>query len=387
MSNIRLTLESCIQKLEKWIEEHEYKSYEPFDGLLSIFRPLTFNNLFLERILMQVNRQSPINIRPLLGIKPVESTKGRGYMAWGYLTLYKNSKDNSYKKKALNCLNWLIENKSPKFQDFSWANHFDFASRGGKYTRDESIIVWTALIGQVFLDAFELINNEKYLSVVESVTNWILKLPKEKTDSGICLSYLADHMSSIHNSNMLGAAFLARASKYISNNSLREMAYEAMLYSCSRQNDDGSWYYAERADMHWIDNFHTGYNLDSLKCYIESTGDQTFLKNLRNGFKFYTDNFFEKNGQPKYYHDRAYPIDSQCASQSIDTLSNFMEFEKYSYDLAMKVAQWTIENMQGEDGHFYYRIYPLNIKAKTPMFHWAQATTYKALTNLYSKCN
>ena len=34
--------------------------------------------------------------------------------------------------------------------------------------------------------------------------------------------------------------------------------------------------------------------------------------------------------------------------------------------------------MQDEDGHFYYRAYPL-MKAKAPMLHWAQATTYRAL--------
>ena len=48
-----------------------------------------------------------------------------------------------------------MEHKSPKFQEYSWANHFDFASRSGRYSKDESIIVWTALIGQAFLDGFE----------------------------------------------------------------------------------------------------------------------------------------------------------------------------------------------------------------------------------------
>ena len=42
----------------------------------------------LDRLLMQAVRQSPINLRPLLGIKPLPSTKGRGYMAAGYFTLY-----------------------------------------------------------------------------------------------------------------------------------------------------------------------------------------------------------------------------------------------------------------------------------------------------------
>ena len=50
----------------------------------------------------------------------------------------------------------------------------------------------------------------------------------------------------------------------------------------------------------------------------------------------------------------------------------------------VKVARWTIANMQAPDGHFYYRIYPL-MKAKTPMLHWAQATMFKGLTVLQNR--
>jgi len=42
---------------------------------------------------------------------------------------------------------------------------------------------------------------------------------------------------------------------------------------------------------------------------------------------------------------------------------------------------WPIRNMQSRDGHFFYRVYPL-VKARTAMLHWAQATTYRALTLL-----
>ena len=39
-------LERSIKKVEKWVERHNYKGYEPFDGLSSFFRPLTFRNNF-----------------------------------------------------------------------------------------------------------------------------------------------------------------------------------------------------------------------------------------------------------------------------------------------------------------------------------------------------
>jgi rhamnogalacturonyl hydrolase YesR len=384
MQDFKAKLESSLLKLERWVESHNYKAYEPADALSSNVRPLLFGNLFLERVLIQIVKQSPVNLRPILGIKPHETTIGRGYMAWGYLIMFRLTGKEAYKKKAVALLEWLLENKSPKFTDYSWGNHYDFASRSGKYSKQEPIIVWTALIGLAFLEAYELLKVPKYLEVAESVCNWILALPRERTTTGTCVSYLATKQSSIHNSNMLGAAMLARTWKQTNDNELLQVATEAMEYSVSRQLPDGAWYYGEASNQHWIDNFHTGYNLDSLKSYIESTGDRTYETNFKRGLEYYKTHFFEENGRPRYYHNRTYPVDSQCTSQAIETLANVAEYDDASLALAIKVAKWAIDTMQDEDGHFYYRQYPF-AKAKVPLMHWGQATTYKGLALLLSK--
>ena len=375
-----------LSKLGKWVEDHDYKGYEPFDGLLSFLRPLTFGNLLLDRLLLQLVRQSPLNLRPLLGVMPQDSTIGRGYMAWGYLGIYKITGNKVYREKAEICLEWLIKNKSTGYSNYSWGKHFDFAGRGGIYYKFEPIIVWTSLIGQSFLEAYEILDEKKYLNIVVSLCDWIMELPREHTNSGDCLSYYAFKQSSIHNSNMLGGAMLARTGKLVGNSEYLKVAREAMGYSCSRQLPNGAWYYGEARNNHWIDNFHTGYNLDSLKCYIESSGGEEFRENLVKGFKYYRETFFEESGRPKYYHNRTYPVDSQCISQSIETLTNFSELDESALPLCCKVARWAIQNMQDRDGHFYYRQYPF-IKAKTPMLHWAQATTYRALSVLLNVLN
>jgi hypothetical protein len=154
-----------------------------------------------------------------------------------------------------------------------------------------------------------------------------------------------------------------------------------MEYSCSSQLPDGSWWYAEEPKYHWIDNFHTGYNLDSLDFYARASKDAEFLPNLSKGLEFYKTNFFEDSGRPKYYHTRTYPVDIQCAAQAIDTLSLFSERDPECLDLAAKVAAWSIRNMQHPKGYFYYRQYPL-LKARTPMLHWGQATMFRALAHL-----
>ena len=280
------------------------------------------------------------------------------------------------------CLDWLDRNKSSRYKFHSWGNHFDFTSRSGRLPKLEPIIVWTSLIGHAYLDAYQMFKEERFVEIAKSITGWILDLPRERTENGTCLSYVAFKQNSVHNSNMLGAGFLARASKITGNSEALAVAREAMIYSCTRQLPDGSWYYGEEPMHHWFDNFHTGYNLDSLKRYNDAVGDGAFTEHLKRGFTFFKENFFEKSGCPKYYHNRAYPIDIQCASQAIDTLVMFSKEDPDSFKLAEKVALWTIDNMQARDGHFYYRIYPGGIKAKTPMLHWGQATMYKALSHL-----
>jgi hypothetical protein len=182
---------------------------------------------------------------------------------------------------------------------------------------------------------------------------------------------------------MLGAAMLARTANYTANKPALEVAKQAMEYSCSRQRPDGSWSYGEQNNMQWIDSFHTGYKLGSLKCYIESASDTTYKLNLERGFQFFKETFFEEDGTPRYYHNRTYPVDIQCASQAIDTLVTFSQDDNAALDLALKVAKWTIENMQDGAGYFYYRVLPFKT-VNIPMLHWGQATMFKALTSLLS---
>jgi glycosyltransferase involved in cell wall biosynthesis len=370
-----------LSRVQEWVEARDYKGYDPADGLSSWLRPLTLGNVFAERLLQQLIWKSPWNLRPITGVKPLNSTKGRGFMAWGYLLRFKLTGDTAFRERAVACLNWLIANKSPKRSQYCWGNHFDFTSRAGRIPAQEPTIVWSGLIGQVFLEAYEQLGDRQYLAVAESICNWILTLPREQTPVGSCISYHGRFQSSIHNSNLLGAALLARTWKYTRREELLSVASEAMRYSCRHQLPDGAWWYGEEPKYHWIDNFHTGYNLDSIRRYIDATGDDLFQNNLRRGYRYFVETFFEPSGCPRYYHNKTYPVDIQSAAQAIDTVSLLSDEFPESLDLAARVARWTIANLFDDSGYFYYRRYPF-VTSRTPYFHWGQATMFKALSHL-----
>jgi hypothetical protein len=377
-------LNKSLFRLLNWVESHGYKAYDPGDGQLSIFRPLTFNQQLLRRLLTAGVLRAPFNIRPWLGIRPHTSTKGMGYFAWAYVKLYAQTAERSYAEKAQYCLDWLIAHRAPAYREFCWGNHFAFSTRAGTIPAHEPTIVWSSLIGQAFFEAHSVLKDPRYLELASSVCEWIMTLPRERTSSGACLSYVMFKQSSIHNSSMLGAALLGRVGSLTGNARFLETARDAMLYSVSRLNPDGSWWYGEHPMYHWIDNFHTGYNLDSLKRYADATGDRSFDGPMRRGLDYLKANFFEPSGRPKYYHNKTLPIDIQCAAQAIDSLAFFSDTDEQSLALSKKVADWTIDNMQDADGHFYYRDLGWS-KTRTPMFHWGQGTMAKALAHLLGK--
>lgn len=147
------------------------------------------------------------------------------------------------------------------------------------------------------------------------------------------------------------------------------------------QSKEGAWYYGEELKFRWIDSFHSGYVLDSLKQYIECTGDETYRSSMRKGYEYYKNTFFLENGIPRYYDRKTYPIDIQCASQSIETLLFFSDMDSTAIDLAKKVVLWIIENIQDKTGYFYFQKHRWTMN-KTPMLHWGQATVLSALAGL-----
>lgn len=383
-ANVQPVVEQSLARAISWVLDHEYCGYEPADGNLSPLFRLTGGRIWPMRILQQVVLRTPFNVRPLLGIAPHGSAIGRGYMAWGLLLLYRLNGDDAIRRNATDCLEWLIVHRAKQSAEFCWGDPYEYATRGGRRPYGEPLLIWSSLIGLAFLDAYETLRDERFLSVAKSIGRWVLSLPQEQTPTGSCLSYVAYRQSSIHNSNVMGGAFLSRLSSFTQNKTLLRVARAAMRYTCERQRTDGSWHYAEEPKYHWIDSFHTGYNLSALKVYRDATKDESFDRCIETGLRFYKSHFFETDGCPKYFHDKLYPIDIQCAAQAIDTLASYGEYDSDCMELAKKVAIWTSDNMQGEDGHFYYRDVGWK-KVTTPMLHWGQGTMIKALSTLMSK--
>jgi hypothetical protein len=245
-------------------------------------------------------------------------------------------------------------------------------------------IVWTSLIGHAFLDSYEHYHKGQHLDVAVSACHHILKdLERYPEGKGTCISYIPGAKSLVHNANVLGGSLLARTYSHTRDQGCLQLAQDAFQYTAQCQRPDGSWFYGEKANLHWVDNFHTAYVLDCFKRYRQSTGDDRFDRVMMAGYEYWKGTFFLPDGTPRYYNHKTLPIDIQCCSQAVDTLVFFRDRDPESLLQAAKVAGWTIAHMQDRTGYFYYRRYSPWLVNKTPTLHWGQATMLCALSALY----
>ena len=102
------------------------------------------------------------------------------------------------------------------------------------------------------------------------------------------------------------------------------------------------------------------------------------IRDSEKGFDYYVNHFFEADGTPKYYDNRMYPIDIHCPGQLLITLTRLHKMKKYE-ELAKKVLQWTIRNMQDKKGYFYYQLKP-GISSKISYMRWSNAFMFNAMS-------
>jgi hypothetical protein len=234
------------------------------------------------------------------------------------------------------------------------------------------------------MEAFDLLGDHRYLDTAVSACEHIITdLDTFPEDGALCISYIPTDNKQVHNANVLGASFLARVGAAVDDRRFLDLAARSIEYTIKHQRPDGSWYYGEASNLHWVDNFHTAYVLDSLKHYVDHSHDLRHEDDMMRGYDYWKRTFFLPDGTPRYYDHKTAPLDIQCCSQAIDTLVFFEDRDPDSLDLAVRVAEWTIRHMQDPDGYFWFRRYAMGIINRTPTLHWGQATMLCALGGLY----
>ncbi len=385
--NLKELIENALFKLVKYVENENFRGYDPFDALNSpIIHLLTKHSKWLKIGSIQVFRRIPVNLRSIFLIKKDYNPKGMGLFLSSYVNLYKLYNKAEYLKQIELLANWLINNYSKGYSGYCWGYNFDWQNRSFFAPKGTPTIVNSAFVGHAFLDAYEVLKVENYLQIARSICNFIMNdLNIFQVSDKICFSYTPIDKSRVHNANYLGASLLIRTYSFTNENVLLDYGKKAYEYSSNAQNDDGSWFYGEAEYQKWIDSFHTGFNLVALYIYEKCLDSKEYIVHTRKGLEFYLDNFFLDNGAPKYYANSLYPIDIHCSAQALITLSKLKDYDKRTILLVAKILKWTIYNLQSPKGFFYFRKEEL-FKNKIPYIRWGQSWMMYSLTSVLSEC-
>lgn len=370
-------------ELEEYCKKENFKGWDPFDGLNSqLFQslPLFSKNRIAKLIWIQTFKRSPINFRKITGVKKDYNSKALGLFLSGYCNVYWKEPKDEHLEKIYFFSNKLLKLQNTEWSGACWGYNFDWQARAFFQPKNTPTVVASVFVASALLDAFEITKNEKLLNTARSTCNFILKdLNRSYNDKGdFSFSYSPLDRSVVFNASLLGSRLLARVYSITNESELKEEAKKSVSFCCGRQNNDGSWGYGTLSFHQWIDNFHTGYNLECIADYISFSKDDSFKKYLKKGVEYYLQTFFTNEGISKYYNNSIYPIDIHSAAQLVITLHKLNQFNEQK-ELVDKVLKWTIEHMQSEEGYFYYQVNKY-FSSKIPYMRWGQAWMFYALS-------
>ena len=373
-----------MRKLLDYCRRNNWAGFDPYDALNSrLFAKTPFSRSRICRIaLTQIMKRLPVNLRPFMLIKKEQNPKALGLFL---MALVKLQKIGLLGQEDLvrEIIDYLCALKSPDTAYWCWGYSFPWQTRTNLVPRSAPNLVCTTFVAGALLDAYEYDHEARCLDIATSAAEYILdKLYWEEGPSVAGFSYPVPGLRSpVHNANFLGAALLCRLYRHIGEKRFLEPALRAARYSAARQRLDGSWDYGELPTQNWVDNFHTGYNLCALQTVGRCAGTLEFDENVRRGLEFYRDHFFTREGAPKYFHDRTYPVDVHSVAQSIITMLELRDVDKSNVNLADSVLTWAMNNMWDEKGYFYYQVLPF-FTNKVSYMRWSQAWMLLALSML-----
>jgi hypothetical protein len=357
---------------------------DPYDALNSaVFEAVPFLNVRLIRLaLIQTMKRSPINLRPLLGVPQTPNPKALALFLRSLLKLSRLGLLTDSSLTRTICQE-LIALRSPGVEYWCWGYSFPWQTRTVLVPRGAPNLVCTTFVAEALLEAYEQIGEAQLLGMATSAGDYLLNELYYTEDDLVCsFSYpLPQSKAKVHNANFLAASLLARLYHHTRDDRLRDIALKTSRFSASKQNNDGSWYYGELPTQNWIDNFHTGFNLSSLRKVSRYLRTKEFEAHIRRGFAFYRNHFFCDNGAVRYFHDRTYPIDIHCVAQSILTLIEFQDLDSANIDLVQSVYTWAVKHMWDDAGFFYYRVLR-TLTNRIPYMRWSQAWMLLALATL-----
>lgn len=365
-----MKLNEIIDQLFEYHSKVNYEGYDPHDGLLSPLIQLPFirSSKWIKLAFLQLNKRLIYNLRPVFFIPKHRNPKTLALVLSAHMRYRQTANGLTLVIKEL-----LKQDKSPFYKHYCWGYPFDWQARAFFQKKNMPTVVASSFVAHSLLDVFERTGDEETFAMAESTASFFESyLNRTKLKTGFAFSYSPEDKSVVFNATALGASLLARIYDITKKSKWADLAFESIQVLKDNQNEDGSWAYGLQKHHQWIDNFHTGYNLEALYRVINYLKVSDFNDVYANGERFYLQNLFEHEGFPKYYYHQKYPADMHAPSQLFSYLYTSKSYHKNQI-LADKVLQWSLNNMWNEKTQlFIYQLHS-HYANKINYLRWTQS--------------
>lgn len=378
-----------IEELGAWVEENGLCGYDRFDVKdHPLFRSLQTVPL-LRKLSSGYSELFPKFTRWILRVKKTENPKAHALMALGYLRLHSIEPEQGHLEQAEKHLLWLRSQRVANIDGWAWGYPFAYTGKGVHVPANTPVSVVTAIAGQAFSLAYEMTQEEQYLSAILEIAEYFTKeLPRwELKKGGVCFGYaLRGDPRKVHNANLLVAEFLYKVSKITGEKKYQEIAQPAFEFSVNAQNENGSWDYgywekddpSERELHQIVDNHHTGFVLRSIFEIYKLNPEERIKERILKGFQFYA-TLFSEFGQPYFTNKRKWPVDIHACAEGILCPTVLSEVIPAGHVLAVFVLRWAWFHMRNlKTGELYYRRYPFFV-SKITFPRWGVAWMFWAI--------
>jgi hypothetical protein len=351
-----------------WARKQDFAGHDPHD-LLNAPLLARLRNPAARLVAVQAGRRSPIDLHSLLRVPRSENPKALALFLMGLLRARDKVQDN-WKQDASSIVDRLARSVQPSG---GWGYPFPWQSRTHFLAPNMPNIVTTSFAGMSLVESQLLGLLPDVTKQIERAAEYIVHGIPRIEESGIAFGYAEGSPQIVLNASLLGAEFLARSSPLLGRGEYLDLARRAAQFVVSYQRPDGSWPYGLEPSQSWIDSFHTGFVVLSLKAIAEAAGDDTLRESALRGFQYYRKTFIEPDFAVRYFPNRRYPIDAHALGQAMVTLSEFGD-----HVAARNVACWSCEHMLSPQGYFYYQRHRL-FTNRIPYMRWSNAWMFRGL--------
>ncbi|MFJ5530151.1 hypothetical protein [Streptomyces sp. NPDC093261] len=284
---------ALAERLHAWAEDRDWAGPDPYDGLTGPLGRVAVHRV-LRQSLLQAVKRSPLDLRPLLGIRPLRTATATGTAASACARLAARPE---WRERALRLgRRTAAEQLSGRYAGL-WRYEFDVQTRWAHYPASVPNLVATTFCADGCLDTGTL-DDGAVLSLAHGLLGHL--------HNGEFFTYTPTSGVLVHNANLMGAALAARLSRTGTlpgalADRLAAAACDAVEVSLAGQRADGSWPYGDRPDLDWVDGFHTGYVL--LRLHQAGTRLGMDVRTpLERGARHYLRDLFD-GPLPRYFAD------------------------------------------------------------------------------------